>query len=75
MTAVQEPEARSTGISVAGLCSCQRSASHIITPMNAMRDAVALWEPEQGKCTVNPYGTINDAFVPDKASSLAGGER
>ena len=25
-----------------------RSASHIITP-NAMRDAVALWEPETGE--------------------------
>ena len=42
-----------------------RSASHIITPTNAMRDAVALWEPTiQEKCTVNPYGTINDAFRP-----------
>ena len=42
-----------------------RSASHIITPTNAMRDAVALWEPAiKEKCTVNPYGTINDAFRP-----------
>ena len=42
-----------------------RSASHIITPTDAMRDAVSLWEPAiQEKCTVNPYGTINDAFRP-----------
>jgi len=42
-----------------------RAAYHIITPTNAMRDAVSLWDPAvQKKCTVNPYGTINDAFRP-----------
>lgn len=44
-----------------------RSASHIITPTSAMRDAVTLWEPSiNEKCTVNPYGTINDAFRPSQ---------
>lgn len=42
-----------------------RSANHIITPTNAMRDMLALWQPSiGGKCTVNPYGTINTAFRP-----------
>ena len=42
-----------------------RSADHIITPTKAMRDMLTLWQPAiQNKCTVNPYGTINDAFRP-----------
>ena len=42
-----------------------RSALSIITPTNAMRDAVAfVGATIQEKCTVNPYGTINDAFRP-----------
>ena len=42
-----------------------RAADHIITPTNAMRDMISLWQPNIGpKCTVNPYGTINEAFKP-----------
>ena len=41
------------------------SANQIITPTNAMRDLVSLWHPEiTEKCSVNPYGTINEAFKP-----------
>ncbi|MBT3917555.1 MAG: glycosyltransferase family 4 protein [Rhodospirillaceae bacterium] len=41
------------------------SANQIITPTKAMRDMVSLWHPEiTEKCSVNPYGTINDAFKP-----------
>ncbi|MDP6645134.1 MAG: glycosyltransferase family 1 protein [Rhodospirillales bacterium] len=41
------------------------NADHIITPTMAMRDMVAQWEPSiLNKCTVNPYGTINDMFEP-----------
>ena len=41
------------------------SADHIITPTRAMRDMLAKWEPALlDKCTVNPYGTIADMFVP-----------
>ncbi|MCD6074056.1 MAG: hypothetical protein K0Q70_939 [Rhodospirillales bacterium] len=40
-------------------------ADHIITPTHAMRDSLALWQPSiLEKCTVNPYGTINDMFKP-----------
>jgi glycosyltransferase involved in cell wall biosynthesis len=43
-----------------------RSADHIITPTRAMRDMVAKWEPSLlDKCTVNPYGTIANMFVPN----------
>ena len=42
-----------------------RRADHIITPTHAMRDSLALWQPSiLEKCTVNPYGTINDMFKP-----------
>jgi len=42
-----------------------KRANHIITPTHAMRDSLALWEPSiLEKCTVNPYGTINDMFKP-----------
>lgn len=41
------------------------SADHIITPTNAMRDMVAEWQPAiTDKCSVNPYGTINEMFKP-----------
>ncbi|MBT3989005.1 MAG: glycosyltransferase family 4 protein [Rhodospirillaceae bacterium] len=41
------------------------SADQIMTPTKTMRNMVALWRPEiAGKCTVNPYGTINEAFKP-----------
>ena len=40
-------------------------ADHIITPTHAMRNALALWQPSiLAKCTVNPYGTINEMFKP-----------
>ena len=40
-------------------------ADHIITPTRAMRDMVARWDPAvTEKCTVNPYGTINEMFKP-----------
>jgi glycosyltransferase involved in cell wall biosynthesis len=40
-------------------------ADHIITPTRAMRDMVVQWMPSiVGKCTVNPYGTINEMFKP-----------
>ena len=40
-------------------------ADHIITPTHAMRDALGLWQPSiLEKCTVNPYGTINEMFKP-----------
>ncbi len=43
-----------------------RSADHIITPTRAMRDMLAKWEPTlPDKCTVNPYGTIANMFVPN----------
>jgi len=42
-----------------------KSANHIITPTKAMRDMLALWQPTiTEKCTVNPYGTINESFYP-----------
>jgi glycosyltransferase involved in cell wall biosynthesis len=42
-----------------------KSADHIITPTTAMSDMVAHWEPSiLKKCTVNPYGTINELFTP-----------
>lgn len=42
-----------------------RHADHIITPTYAMRDMVAQWMPAlTDKCTVNPYGTINEKFTP-----------
>lgn len=41
------------------------NADHIITPTHAMRDSLALWQPSiLEKCTVNPYGTINEMFKP-----------
>lgn len=41
-------------------------ADHVITPTVAMRDMVTRWIPEVlDKCTVNPYGTINDLFRPE----------
>jgi len=41
------------------------SADHIITPTKAMSDMVAHWEPSiLEKCSVNPYGTINEMFAP-----------
>ena len=41
------------------------SANQIITPTNAMRDMLSLWHPEiTEKCSVNPYGTINEIFKP-----------
>ena len=40
-------------------------ADHIITPTRAMRDMVAQWDPSiLQRCTVNPYGTINEMFKP-----------
>ena len=40
-------------------------ADHIITPTFAMRDMVARWDPSiVDRCTVNPYGTINEVFKP-----------
>lgn len=45
-----------------------RQADHIITPTHAMRDALGLWQPSiLDKCTVNPYGTINEMFKPTAA--------
>jgi glycosyltransferase involved in cell wall biosynthesis len=42
-----------------------KHADHIITPTHAMRDMVAQWMPSLvDKCTVNPYGTINEMFRP-----------
>ncbi|MEE2745468.1 MAG: glycosyltransferase family 1 protein [Pseudomonadota bacterium] len=42
-----------------------RAADHIITPTEAMRNMVSLWNPEiASKSSVNPYGTINDTFRP-----------
>ncbi len=42
-----------------------KAADHIITPTETMRKMVSLWQPLiSQKCTVNPYGTINDAFSP-----------
>jgi len=42
-----------------------KRADHIITPTHAMRDSLGLWQPSiLEKCTVNPYGTINDMFKP-----------
>ncbi|MEE2759833.1 MAG: glycosyltransferase family 1 protein [Pseudomonadota bacterium] len=41
------------------------SADHIITPTKAMSEMVANWEPAiSKKCSVNPYGTINEMFTP-----------
>ena len=41
------------------------SANQIITPTNAMRDVVSLWYPGiTEKCSINPYGTINEVFKP-----------
>ena len=43
-----------------------KSADHIITPTKAMRDMVSLWSPTIfKKCSVNPYGTINESFKPE----------
>ena len=41
------------------------SADHIITPTKTMSDMVAHWEPSiLQKCSINPYGTINEIFTP-----------
>ena len=41
------------------------SANQIITPTNTMRDLLSLWNPEiTKKCSVIPYGTINEVFKP-----------
>ena len=45
-----------------------RRADHIMTPTKAMRDMLADWMPEiRDKCTVNPYGTLSEAFRPAAA--------
>ena len=45
-----------------------RRADHIMTPTDAMRDMLADWMPEiRDKCTVNPYGTLSEAFRPAAA--------
>lgn len=42
------------------------TADQIITPTQAMRNMVSEWRPKiAGKCAVNPYGTINQAFKPE----------
>ena len=44
------------------------AADHIITPTKAMQNMISLWRPLLAeKCTINPYGTINDTFCPSNS--------
>jgi glycosyltransferase involved in cell wall biosynthesis len=42
-----------------------RANDHIITPTAATRDLLLAWAPQlEGRCSVNPYGTLVDIFRP-----------
>lgn len=42
-----------------------RGADHVITPTKAMRDLVLAWAPDlENRISVNPYGTLSQAFSP-----------
>jgi len=45
-----------------------RQANHVMVPTEAMKSLVTAWAPELAeKCTVNPYGTLSQAFKPNAA--------